>query len=676
MRCVRCNSTVEPGERFCGECGLSFPGAPRHGSAGRRILRLGAALVLLGALAVSIQRSIPTTHRPSGWAVVRPPYQVSVLRERGDLIWAGGRDGLCAIDRTTATLRPALPGQPSLRFVKDLLVDRGGRLWIAHEDGLTLLDGASWKSYGAAEGYPGDSAKSLLEDRDGDLWVGTPRGALRYDGKTWQRFTTGDGLAAPSVDVIFQDKDGVMWFGASSSTHGGLTRFDGKTWRTYDTSSGLAHNAITSIMQEPDGSMWIGTGSGYRGGASRLAGGTWTTVTRESGLAGEKVCCIFRDSLGLLWFGSEYDGAAVHDGNNWRVLAHEDGLAGREVKHMLQDSHGDYWLATDNGVSRIPRHESSIADRTVVVYTSVDQVYSEPILMEFEARTGIRVKSLCDVEAAKTTGLVNRLMAENGNPRADVFWNGEFSQTMLLRQQGALAPYRSSCSADLPAQLIDPDGYWTAVAGRARVLLVNTRLVPRAKFPRSVFDLLAPAWRGDQIGLAYPMFGTSATQAAALYAAIGPEAARDFYRKLHARGARVVDGNSVVRDLVASGQLSIGLTDTDDACGAVRDGAPVEIVIPDQSPDGIGTLVIPGTVALIAGAPHPAMGRLLIDFIGSREVEGKLIAAGWSDIPLRKTDTAPACLAESRVKGMAVRLEDVFRQIEIAKHDMTEIFVR
>jgi iron(III) transport system substrate-binding protein len=58
----------------------------------------------------------------------------------------------------------------------------------------------------------------------------------------------------------------------------------------------------------------------------------------------------------------------------------------------------------------------------VVIYTSLDKVFSEPILEAFEKETGIRVLPVYDSEATKTTGLVNRLITEKGNPKADVFW--------------------------------------------------------------------------------------------------------------------------------------------------------------------------------------------------------------------------------------------------------------
>src|SRR5437870_12784004 len=52
------------------------------------------------------------------------------------------------------------------------------------------------------------------------------------------------------------------------------------------------------------------------------------------------------------------------------------------------------------------------SSRTVVVYVSEDQVFSEPILRDFERETGIRVKPVFDTEEAKSTGVMNRLRSE------------------------------------------------------------------------------------------------------------------------------------------------------------------------------------------------------------------------------------------------------------------------
>lgn len=318
---------------------------------------------------------------------------------------------------------------------------------------------------------------------------------------------------------------------------------------------------------------------------------------------------------------------------------------------------------------------TSATGEVVVVYTSVDQPFAEPILADFEKVTGIQVLAIYDVEAAKTTGLVNRLIAEKDLPKADVFWNNEIIQTIVLKEKGVLDAYLSPNAQQVPSAYRDPEGYWTGVTARARVLIVNTDRMTQPDTIDSIYDLLDPAWRGEDVGIAYPLFGTTATHAAALYEAFGPEQARDYFEQLANRGVRVVDGNSVVRDLVASGQLAFGLTDTDDACGALARGAPVAINLPDQ--DNLGTLLIPSTVMLIAGAPHPEQGRALVDYLLTREVEQALIDTGFSHIPLHEgIESSDSCLSTARIRGMDIDYTRVYRYFEIVLAELREVFLR
>jgi iron(III) transport system substrate-binding protein len=318
--------------------------------------------------------------------------------------------------------------------------------------------------------------------------------------------------------------------------------------------------------------------------------------------------------------------------------------------------------------------QNKTGEKTVVVYTSVDQVYAEPIFNNFEQKTGIRVLPVYDVESAKTTGLVNRLIAEKDNVQADVFWNNEFVQTVELKNQGVLASYKPLIAQDIQDSYIDPEGYWTATSGRARVIVVNTQLVNSGDYPKSIFDLLDTKWQGNQIAVANPLFGTTFTQAAAIYAVLGAERGRDYYEKLKARGIRVVDGNSVVMDMVAGGQASIGLTDTDDAGRAVEGNKPVKIIYPDQ--DQMGTLIIPGTVALLARAPHESEARLLIDYLAGAETEQELIYEGFCQIPIRPGQVTAKDPSASEVKGIKVSFTDVYRQMARVKTELEEIFMR
>lgn len=102
----------------------------------------------------------------------------------------------------------------------------------------------------------------------------------------------------------------------------------------------------------------------------------------------------------------------------------------------------------------------------VVVYTSMDMVYRQPVFNAFEKETGIKVLAVYDSEATKTIGLVNRLIAEEDNPRADVFWNAETGKTITLKKKGVLAKYVSPSASDIPGEFKDPEGYWAGFAAR------------------------------------------------------------------------------------------------------------------------------------------------------------------------------------------------------------------
>lgn len=188
--------------------------------------------------------------------------------------------------------------------------------------------------------------------------------------------------------------------------------------------------------------------------------------------------------------------------------------------------------------------------------------------------------------------------------------------------------------------------------------------------------MLDSRYPGNTIGIAYPMFGTTATHAAALYSYLGKEKARDFFANVSQRQVRVVDGNSVVRDLVADGPLVFGLTDTDDACGAVERGKPVVFIVPDQQPGEMGTLVIPNTVALIAGSPHPYEAKTFIDYLLDRKTEDALVSFGWIQIPSRDVSAQTACMDITGIKTMNISYQDVYTGIPTTQKDLIEIFIR
>jgi iron(III) transport system substrate-binding protein len=289
----------------------------------------------------------------------------------------------------------------------------------------------------------------------------------------------------------------------------------------------------------------------------------------------------------------------------------------------------------------------------VVVYTALDSEFSQPILREFSSETSIRALAKFDTESTKTVGLTEAIIAEADRPRCDVFWNNEILHTLRLADLGLLDAYQPPLAAEFPEMYRSVAGHWHGFAARARILIVNTKVVAEADRPTSIHDLTDPKWK-DKVAIAKPLFGTTATHAACLFETWGDEKAKEFFVKLN-QNARIESGNKQVALAVASGELAFGLTDTDDAIVELEKGMDVTIVYPDQQPEGLGTLFIPNTLSIIKNCPHPAEARRLVDFLLTPKIEEQLAEGASAQIPLHPKATGTERVESPRtVRAMQV----------------------
>ncbi len=301
----------------------------------------------------------------------------------------------------------------------------------------------------------------------------------------------------------------------------------------------------------------------------------------------------------------------------------------------------------------VPRREDA-----VVLYCATDREYSAPILDAYErGAEGTQVVRQFDIEASKTLGLVTRIEQESQNPKCDVFWNNEILHTLRLQQQGLLQSRRWAIPDAWPKSFRGSDGSWVGFAARARVLIINTQSLPDSDaWPSDARALADPRWK-QKCGLAYPLYGTTATHMTVLAThdhALGDAVAWKEWIQRVSENAVVLAGNKQVALAVASGELDWGWTDTDDAVIERDNGKPVAIVFPDQQPGAFGTLFIPNTVAVLKKAPHPVAAASLADYLISEKTESRLTMSSSAHFPVW-----PDASQSSRVDTRGVRWAEV-----------------
>lgn len=316
----------------------------------------------------------------------------------------------------------------------------------------------------------------------------------------------------------------------------------------------------------------------------------------------------------------------------------------------------------------VPQHE-----KEVVVYAALDKEFSKPILERFEAETGIHVLAKYDNEAQKTVSLASEIIQMKSRPRADLFWNNEILHSLRLEKLGLLEVYRSPLGKNYPDAFLSRNDVWHGFAARARVLIVNTELLPvESDRPNSFQDLVDPKWRGN-CGMPKPLAGTTATHAAVLFDRMGREPAEEFFRSVR-ENAIIESGNKQVALHVAEGRYAWGITDTDDAIIEIDRGQPVCMVFPDQGEGGFGTLLIPNTLCIIKNGPNTDNARKLVDYLLSAAVEDELAVGRSAQFPLGENAAEKSRANPGDLKVMQADFESAAEGWDATSKVLKELF--
>ncbi|HXI16950.1 MAG TPA: ABC transporter substrate-binding protein, partial [Chloroflexota bacterium] len=241
--------------------------------------------------------------------------------------------------------------------------------------------------------------------------------------------------------------------------------------------------------------------------------------------------------------------------------------------------------------------QSSALEKEMVLYSARKEELFAPTIKLFEQKSGVKVI----VKSGATGELALLVEQERASPRGDVYFTTDAGDADSLRVKSLMDPYKSVQAEKIPAEFKAADGSWTGIIGRSRNIMVNTNLVKPDELPKSVFDLTSSKWK-DKVALASIREGGVRLWLASLIAVKGEEFTTKYLTDMLANGAKVLANHTEVTNSVLRGELPLGLTNHYYFVPKKREGAPLDLIYPDQGASEMGTLVTPLVAGIVKGA--------------------------------------------------------------------------
>ena len=217
-------------------------------------------------------------------------------------------------------------------------------------------------------------------------------------------------------------------------------------------------------------------------------------------------------------------------------------------------------------------------DKRLVIYTSHRAEVYEPIVKEFEQRTGVWV----EVKTGDAAVLLDAIAA--GGTDCDLMLGGGVDN--ISAYSDCFSPYTSVYNDRILPEYRSADGSYTPFSVLPVVLIYSTKLV-RRNMPSGWDSLLDEAWRG-RIAFADPnVSGSSYTALCTMLQALGggDELLPEFRQNLE---GKILPSSGDVVSTVAEGKCYIGVTVEDIALSGIAEGSvgfdntDSNVVLPDD----------------------------------------------------------------------------------------------
>lgn len=276
-----------------------------------------------------------------------PSAKVSgVTVDRDGLLWLATEGGLVKLFDLGLRSIPSRPPHLGEMVLTAAAAD-GGRLWVGHSDGLSVVDGGSARRVALGEGEP--AAWALLPLGEGEVLAGTARGLVHVTPAGARRFPSLPLAGLRHVFGLARGPDDRVW----ASTLEGVVRFlwtrDGPRDAVATTDVGGApFGEARGISVGAEGEVLVGTDGA---GVVRWRAGTFSKDESSGDLPTGIARAVLARPEGV-WVGTDR-GVFVLSGGRARPLAEVNAALDDPYVAALAEAGGDVWVASTYSAFRV-----------------------------------------------------------------------------------------------------------------------------------------------------------------------------------------------------------------------------------------------------------------------------------------------------------------------------------
>src|SRR5699024_10534030 len=309
----------------------------------------------------------------------------------------------------------------------------------------------------------------------------------------------------------------------------------------------------------------------------------------------------------------------------------------------------------DTGENSKANNDEEVTEKSgeLVVYSSRNEKFMEPLLEKFEKESGITVNLLSGKDE-----IINKVKEEGKNAHADILISNDVGALEHLRQNDFLQGYDAEGIESIDEKYRAEDNSWYGLSARTRILMYNKDLITEEEMPKTIAELADDKWK-DEFAITRGGNGSMIAHVSALRNEWGDDKTLEWLKNVKDNAAVITDGHGDLRRAVGAGEVKMALVNnyyyhqqldepTDNNVGAIY---------PDQGEDDMGAFVNAAGVGFINNAPNEDNAKTFLDWLMKPENQREFSYASM-EVPINP-DIEPieeaAKISDYKISDMPLR---------------------